>query len=123
MSKAFRNQYNFIPILDSEVLAILQSEKSNDVSDISMTLVDTLSNKNIKMESMSSPFHNIFANTPSIPSINHHSINWNQPKKSSTSLKVKYQRPLNTKSKWTYEAKMDPNKKWVKSRQEFISKV
>lgn len=32
---------------------------------------------------MSSPFHDISANTPSTSSINHHSINWNQQKQKS----------------------------------------
>lgn len=50
------------------------------------------------MGSMNSTFHKSFVNTPSIHMINHHSINWNQKKKCLTSLKIKYQRPLNTKN-------------------------
>jgi hypothetical protein len=81
--------------------------KSNDVSDISMTLGDALFDTNIKMESMSSPCHNIAANTPSIPSINHHSINWNQQKnmsyksKNQISKAIEYKNPSGKmKVKW-----------------------
>jgi hypothetical protein len=46
-----------------------------------MALGDTLSNKNIKMESMSILFHNIANKNPSIHTLCHSSIKWNQQKK------------------------------------------
>lgn len=72
-----------------------------------MTLGDALSNTHIKMESMSSPCHKISANTPSIPSTRHHSINWNQQKqmsyksKNQISKAIEYKNPSGQmKLKW-----------------------
>lgn len=111
MKKSFENQYNFMQILDIKVLTIFLVSKANDVSDISMTLGDALSNINIKMDSMISPYHNISSITPSIHTLHNSYINWNQQKKRSYKSKRKISKAIQCKNpSGKMKPKLVPNK-------------